>query len=439
MQGLFLGHIYKANYAFKMNEFLLQYLWKNALFNPSSLKTTEREIVTVLHPGWQNSNEGPDFTEAKIKIGKTIWVGNVELHLRTSDWHKHGHGRHAAYRNIILHVVYEDDEPLAGTSFPTLELKPYLDPAIVARYQQLMGLDKTIPCAAQLRSVPDIVWVTWLDRLLAERLESRLDEWRLLWLQAGKDWRTLLYYRLAANFGFHVNREAFLELALSIPLNILSRHRKNLVQTEALLFGQSGLLTGDSPDDYMLELEKEYHFMRRKYQLIPLQPHRWKFMRLRPSNFPTIRIAQFAMLVHKSFDLFARMMEVKNEAEIMPLLNVHASAYWDNHYRLGEKAREQQVKHLGGEAATNIMINTVAPMQYLYSRLQGKASLHEDSLNLLQSLKPENNAVIREWKRLDVEVRNAAQSQALLQLFHNYCSVKACLNCTVGSRLIRKG
>ena len=422
-----------------MNELLLQYLWKHALFNPASLKTTEREVVIVLHPGWQNTNEGPDFMEARVKIGNTIWVGNVELHLRTSDWHKHGHNRQVAYQNIILHVVYEDDEPLSGTSFPTLELKAYLDAAIVDRYQQLMVLDKSVPCAAQLKSVPDIVWITWLDRLLAERLESRLDEWRLLWLQAGKDWRTLLYYRLAANFGFHINREAFLELALSIPLNILSRHRNSLVQTEALLFGQSGLLSIGSSDDYMLELEKEYHFLRRKYQLLPLLPHRWKFMRLRPSNFPTVRIAQFAMLVHQSFDLFARMMEVKNEAEIMPLLNVQASAYWDNHYRLGEKTKELQAKHLGKEAAINIMINTVAPMQYLYSRLQGKASLHEDSLNLLQSLKAEDNAVIREWKSLQVAAQNAAQSQALLQLFRNYCSVKGCLNCMIGSRLIRKG
>lgn len=422
-----------------MNELLLQYLWKNVLFNPASLKTTEREVVTVLHPGWQNTNAGPDFTEAKVRIGNTTWVGNVELHLRTSDWHKHGHGSNPEYRNIILHVVYEDDEPLAGTSFPTLELKPYLDNTIIDRYYHLMSLNRSIPCAAQLKSVPDIVWVTWLDRLLAERLESRLDEWHLLWVQAGNDWRTLLYYRLAANFGFHVNREAFLELALSLPLSILTKHRANLLQTEALLLGQSGLLTGDRPDAYMQELEREYHFLRRKYQLTPLVPHRWKFMRLRPPNFPTIRIAQFAMLVHKSLDLFARMMEVKNEAEIMPLLNVHAGSYWDNHYRLGEQVNESQVKHLGREAAVNIMINTVAPMQYLYSRLQAKASLHEDSLNLLQSLKPENNAVLREWNNVGVTAENAAQSQALLQLFRYYCSVKGCLNCTIGHRLIRKG
>ncbi len=421
-----------------MNELLLQYLWKNVLFHPIGLKTTEREPVLVLYPGWQNDNAGPDFGEAKIKIGATTWVGNVELHLRTSDWHKHQHSNNPQYQNIILHVVYEDDEPLSGSSFPTLELKPYLDTAVIDRYYRLMGFNTAIPCASKLKSIPDIVWVTWMDRLLAERLESRLGDWQLLWLQAGKDWRTLLYYRLAANFGFHVNREAFLELALSLPLKILAKHRANLLQTEALLFGQSGLLGSGPEDDYTRALEQEYHFLRRKYQLTPLLPYRWKFLRLRPYNFPTIRIAQFAMLVHQSLDLFARMMEVKNGAEIMPLLNICASSYWDNHYRLGEAVTETKVKHLGKDAANNIMINTVAPMQYLYSRLQGKASLHEGSLNLLQSLKPEQNATIREWESYGITTENAAQSQALLQLFRQYCSVKGCLNCAIGNRLIRK-
>ncbi|WP_118951538.1 DUF2851 family protein [Taibaiella helva] len=422
-----------------MNELLLQYLWKNALFNPADLRTNEREPVVVVHPGIWNTNSGPDFAEARIKIGSEVWVGSVELHLRTSDWHRHRHGTDPSYQNIILHVVYEDDEPLAGTTFPTLELKPHLDPSILDRYYKLMNLGQTIPCAAQLKDIPDILWITWMDRLLAERWENRLDEWELLWIQAGKDWRTLLYYRLAANFGFHVNRVAFLDLALSLPLSILSRHRNNLLQTEALLFGQAGMLDGKTSDAYMLELEKEYHFLRRKYQLVPVNAHRWKFMRLRPPNFPTLRIAQFAMLVHKSLDLFARMMEVKDAASVLPLLDVQASSYWDDHYRFGEKTKESQVKHLGQEAAVNIIINTVAPMQYLYSRLQGRASLHEESLNLLQSLRPERNAIIREWKSLGVAVDNAAHSQALIQLFNHYCTPKSCLNCSIGNRLIRKG
>lgn len=422
-----------------MNESLLQYIWKNSLFRPGQLVSTEREPVMVIYPGMHNHNAGPDFLEAKIKIGNTFWAGNVELHMRTSDWHKHKHDSNPDYQNIILHVVYEDDEPLGGASFSTLELKDHIEEAVIQRYHKLMSLDKTVPCATQLNSIPELVWNTWLDRMLAERWEQRLDEWHLLWLQAGNDWRTLLYYRLAANFGFHVNRDAFLELALSIPLNILVKHRNNLMQTEALLFGQSGLLQSGSQDTYMQELEKEYHFLRRKYQLTPMVAHRWKFLRLRPYNFPTIRIAQFAMLVHQSLELFAQLMEIKKAKDLLPLLDIHASPYWDNHYRFGEFTEDKQVKHLGKDAVFNIMINTVAPMQYLYARLQGKSALHENSLNLLQSIKAEHNKITRAWKDAGVTAKDAAQSQALLQLFNEYCNTKNCLNCAIGNRLVRKG
>jgi hypothetical protein len=422
-----------------MNEALLHYLWKNVLFKPESLISTDREPVMVIHPGIHNHNSGPDFLEAKLKIGNTIWAGNVELHMRTSDWHKHNHGNDPAYRNIILHVVFEDDEPLGGASFSTLELKHYIEQSVIDRYQKLMSLERAIPCAGQLQHISELTWSNWLDRMLAERWEQKLDEWHLLWLQAGKDWRTLLYYRLAANFGFHVNRDAFLELALSIPLNVLVKHRNNLMQTEALLFGQSGLLHAGDQDEYTLALEKEYHFLRRKYQLTPIVAHRWKFMRLRPFNFPTIRIAQFAMMVHKSIELFAQLMEITKATELIPLLDIHASEYWDDHYRFGETADEKQAKHLGKDAVLNIMINTVAPMQYLYARLQGKSSLHENSINLLQSIKPEHNKIIGEWKNMGVQPKDAAQSQALLQLFNQYCTNKNCLNCAVGNRLVRKG
>lgn len=421
-----------------MNENLLHYIWKHALFKPGNLESTEREPITVVHPGIHNHHAGPDFLEAKLKIGNTLWAGNVELHIYTSDWHKHKHHMDPNYQNIILHVVFEDDEPLAGASFPTLELKPHIDDLVIDRYHRLMSLDKPIPCASRIHHIPDLIWTGWLDRMLAERWEQRLDEWHLLWLQAGKDWRTLLYYRLAANFGFHVNRDAFLELALSLPLNVLVKHRTSLMQTEALLFGQSGLLKADRQDAYMAALEKEYHFLRRKYQLSPMVAHRWKFLRLRPYNFPTIRIAQFAMLVHKSLELFAQLMEIKKAQDLMPLLEIHAGPYWENHYRFGEVAGDATVKNIGKDAALNIMINTVAPMQYLYARLQGGTGLQENSINLLQSVKAENNKVLNAWKEVGITAKDAAQSQALLQLFNEYCSNKKCLNCAVGNRLVRK-
>lgn len=421
-----------------MNEYLFQYLWKHSLYRPDNLCTTDGEPVLVQHPGTQNFDAGPDFLEARIKIGDTIWAGNIELHIRSSDWYRHRHSGNPRYKNIILHIVYEHDADFTDATFPTMILKEHLKEGVIAQYRYLMNKTTPILCAGKVDDVPDIIWKTWLDRLLAERWEQRLVEWEALWKQSGKDWRTLLYYRLAANFGFHANRDAFLELALSLPLSILSKHRTNLLQTEALLFGQAGLLLSKKPDDYEAALEKEYHFLRRKYQLVPLAAHRWKFMRLRPANFPTVRIAQFAMLVHKSLDLFAKMMEVEDTATIFPMLDLHASTYWDNHYRFGEVTQESGAKYLGKDAMYNILINTVAPMQYLYARLQGKSSLHEKSLLLLQSLKAENNRIIREWQDIGIVANDAAHSQALLQLFNQYCSQKGCLNCAVGNRLLRQ-
>ncbi|MFT4062696.1 MAG: DUF2851 family protein [Edaphocola sp.] len=422
-----------------MNEALFQYLWQNSLYRPEGISTTSGEPVTVIHPGTINRHAGPDFTNARIKVGDTTWAGNVELHIKASDWHKHKHTADPRYQNIVLHVIYEDDLPMHEPSFPTIILKNHLDQTVVERYRLLVGHATPIACANQLGKISDIIWSSWLERLLAERWEHRLAEWQLLWLQAGKDWRTLLYYRLAANFGFHVNRDAFLSLALSLPLNILVKHRKSLLQTEALLFGQAGLLQPAQRDDYVEKLETEYQFLRRKYQLTPMVPHRWKFLRLRPQNFPTIRIAQFAMIVHKSLELFARLMEVKNAKDLMPLLDVHAGDYWHNHYRFGETVLESNTKHLGKDAVNNILINTVAPMQYLYAQLQGKTHLHESSVALLSTLKPEDNNIVRTWKAIGIKPKDAAQTQALLQLFNEYCTPRKCLQCTIGNRLVRKG
>ncbi|KAA5532108.1 DUF2851 family protein [Taibaiella lutea] len=421
-----------------MNEKLFQYLWSNKLFNPVGLKTTEGEDVDVIHPGIINTNAGPDFLEGRVRIADKIWVGNIELHLKSSDWHKHGHAANPDYQNIILHVVYEDDEPIRGIVFPTLEMKHHFNEGVIERYHHLMNLQNPIACQRKIKEVPEIVWNHWLDSLLAERWEQRLEEWKQYWEESGNDWRTLLYYRLAANFGFHTNRDAFLELTFSVPLDILVKHRKNIMQIEALLFVKSGLLTGKLQDEYMQSLEKEYHFLRRKYQLIPMVAHRWKFMRMRPSNFPTIRIAQFAMLIHKSLELFAHMLEIKNAKDLFPLLDIYASPYWDNHYRFGEISEEVQVKYLGKDSIRNILINTVAPMQYLYAKLQGKTSLIENSVQLLQGIKAEKNNILNEWNNIGIKPKDAAQSQALLQLFNQYCNNKRCLECSVGNRLIRK-
>lgn len=421
-----------------MNESLFQYLWQYNLFQPSGLLTTDGDSIQIISSGTLNTDSGPDFKGGKIKIKQTIWVGNIELHVKSSDWLKHKHQEDPAFNNIILHVVYENDQELPDTNFPTLELKNQIDTSVINHYENLMSKLDKIPCHDQLPSVPELHLSSWYGRLIAERWEQKLKEWETLWIQSNNDWRTLLYYRMAANFGFHVNRDAFLELALSLPLNILIKHRKSLTQTEALLFGQSGLLNLKKHDEYSGKLEKEYHFLRRKYSLEPMKAEKWKFMRMRPANFPTIRIAQFAFLLHKSLELFSKMMEIRSAKEMMPLLNLEASEYWQTHYRFSEISTEKSKKKLGIDAINNILINTVAPMQFLYAKLQGQSNLQETSMNLLQSLPPENNNIIREWKERGIKAKDALESQALIQLFQNYCSSKDCLNCSIGHFLLKR-
>ncbi len=428
------------NVSFKisfMNEVLLQYLWQNKLIQPVGLKTLNGEPVVIVHQGRHNTNAGPDFLEAKIKIGNTLWVGNVELHVKSSDWFKHYHQHDEAYKNIILHVVYESDKVHTSPSFPEMEVKDNIPLDLVERYSQLMGNQNPIACASQNLSYDDLKWSMFLESLLIERWEQRLHEWRTILSHKNNDWRSLLYYRLAANFGFHINRDAFLQLAQSLPLNIIAKHRTNLVQVEALLFGNAGLLHNKPTDDYEASLEQEYHYLRRKYQLEPIKAHLWKFMRLRPQNFPTIRIAQFAALLHQSESLFSKMMEISDAESLMQILKVSASTYWDNHFRFGEQTEKSTPKKLGADAITNILINTVAPMQFLYAKEQGKHELSDKSIHLLQAIKPENNNIIRLWEKLGRKATDAAQTQAMLQLYNEYCSSKKCLQCSVGNYLLR--
>ncbi|HET8572550.1 MAG TPA: DUF2851 family protein [Edaphocola sp.] len=420
-----------------MNEKLFQYIWQHSLFLPNGLATTTGEKVIVHYPGYKNTNAGPDFLDGRVKIGHAEWAGNIELHLRSSDWKRHAHHEDLNYHNVILHVVLEDDERQAVGNFPTLVLKDHISDDILQKYRALMAGQDTIACSAQIKRFPQIKWQSWLYRLLAERWEDKLSEWQGLWEDSAKDWRQLLYYRLAANFGFHVNKMPFLALAQSLPLKTLAAHRENLLQTEALVLGQSGLLDAvNRPDDYTDTLRNEYHFLRRKYALVPIAAYQWKFMRMRPANFPTVRLAQFAMLIHRSLDLFSKMMEMRSENEMAPLLDIQAGDYWQNHYRFGEESSHKRPKKLGRQAMQNLIINTIAPMQFLYARLQGATDLVDSSVELLQSIPPEDNRILREWKAINIVPKNAAESQALIQLLTTYCNAKKCLDCAVGNFLL---
>lgn len=391
----------------------------------------------MLNSGRINRDSGPDFTEARIKVGKTTLVGNIELHLKSSDWNKHGHHNDPAYKNIILHVVYEHDRDPGLSYVPVIELQHHIAPQLLKQYERLLNATNSIPCAQQHKNVRELTKESWLDRLLAERWEEKLHDWNIMLDASAEDWRNLLYWRMAANFGFKVNAAPFLALARSLPLNVLARHRENLFQIEALLLGQAGLLDKSFEEDYPDRLQGEYLYLKQKYKLQPIHGHLWKFMRMRPANFPTVRIAQFAALIHKSVHLFSQIIESHSINAIKELLDVAAGEYWNDHFRLDEPQKGHSIKTMGKTSIQNIIINTVAPIQFLYASRQAGTDLGGKALKLLETLPPEENAITRRWKDNGWVAVNASQSQALIQLFNQYCSAKRCLECAVGLSVIR--
>jgi hypothetical protein len=421
-----------------VSERLLHEIWRCSLYNPGRLCTTAGEPVRVLFPGIAHQHAGPDFEEGKIKVGDTTLVGNIELHLRSSDWHRHGHQHDRKYSNIILHVVLYDDLPFDPSShIPVLELAPHIPQHIISGYNELQLQLTPVACMAQLHKVKPIIKNAWLSRMLAERWETRLGEWQGMLQQSAGDWRQLLYWLLAANFGFKINADPFLLLAQSLPQNILARHRKNLFQMEALLFGQAGMLQGRFTESYPFQLQHEYEHLRRKYRLEPIPGHLWKFLRMRPANFPTVRIAQFAALLHRSIHLFDKIVSSTSVLELGNLLEVKAGDYWDYHVRFDEAQKSYQPKQLGKDSIDNIITNTIAPLRFMYAQHCSLDADTETAVQLLEQLPPEHNKIIREWHAVGWAPVNAAQSQALLQLFRNYCTPRNCLSCSIGHKLIQ--
>jgi hypothetical protein len=423
-----------------MNEQFFQFIWQYTLYDTTQLLSTTGEKIVVQYSGKKNTDSGPDFEEAKIKIGNTLWVGNVELHLKTSDWYRHGHQKNKSYDNVILHIVLDNDMPIdAASTIPVVAMREHISPQVIKNYEVLQYASRNIPCSSHLAKVNSLVKESWLSRLLAERWESKFAEWDALLAQNAGDWRVLLYWRLAANFGFKTNAAPFLALAQSLPVNILGRHHKNLFQIEALFFGQAGMLAQDFEEEYPFKLKQEYEYLQKKYKLKPIQVQLWKFMRMRPANFPSIRIAQFAALVHQSLHLFTQIISASSLKDLTELFEVTASDYWDNHFRLDEIRKGSSPKNLGLDSVHNIIINTLAPVRFMYSSRSGLGNHCESSMSLLEQLSPEKNKIINEWGDVDWKPQNAAQSQALIQLYNQYCSTKKCLTCSIGHNIIRLG
>lgn len=424
-----------------MNEAFLSYLWKFRLYKNENLQTTEGESIEVLQTGEQNHQSGPDFFNAKIKIGNTIWAGNVEIHTIASDWLKHQHQTDDAYDNVILHLVYEPDIAIKrkdGTNIPTLSLFKRIPPMLHQNFLYLDSSKDWIPCQEQITQIDNFTISTWLDRLLIERLERKINPILQVLQKNQNSWETTFYYFLARTFGGKVNSAPFQLLSKSLPMTVLAKHKNQLFQIEALLFGQSGLLNNKTfEEDYPNALLKEYRFLQKKFNLTPLQGHSWKFARMRPPNLPTIRIAQFATLIHQSSSLFSKVLATQKLTDFYHLFEVQLSDYWLTHY-VFDKTSKQRNKSLGKSTINSILINTVVPMLFVYGKKQGEHDFSDRALKLLEELQAEKNSIIEKWTALGLKPKNAFESQSLLQLKNEYCSQKRCLECVIGNKLIRR-
>lgn len=424
-----------------ITEDFLHYIWKFRLFDKINLQTTDGESIQILSVGLHNTDSGPDFQNARVRIGDTIWAGNIELHISSSDWHRHNHTDDGAYKNVILHVVYRDDKPINlpdGRKLPTLELQSRISGELYNRYHALVfGNQTTIPCEAAIASVDEFAMRSWLTRVLVERLEKRSKAVvAALKLNRG-DWEETFYQFLAANFGFKINALPLELLAKSLPQNILAKHKNNPMQIEALIFGQAGFVEGELRDEYPNKLKEEYSFLRKKYNLVPIENHLWKFMRLRPQNFPTIRLAQFAALIIKSNHLFSKALDIHDVNNLRELFtDIEVNPYWNEHYRFDVPSKPAS-KTLGAASIDVLLLNTLALFLFSYGKYLQLEHFINRSLKLLESIPSERNNIVDDYVQLGVKVNTAFESQALLELRNNYCNFKKCLQCGIGNKILR--
>ena len=423
-----------------LKEDFIQYLWRVKKINFHDLKTTQGETIEIIDVGRHNTNAGPDFLGAKIKIGKIFLAGNIEMHLRSSEWIKHKHHNDLAYQNVILHVVLVEDEVIYHRNksrIPCLELRSRIPPRLSKTYLKLINNEAWIPCQHLFHKVSEIQLALWLDRLLVERLQRKTAYIAERLMATQNDWETCFFQLLCRNFGTKVNADPFEWLATIIPMNLLAKHQDRLLHIEALLFGQAGMLEGEFVDAYPNKLKKEYQFFRKKYSLEPIHTASWKMLRLRPANFPTIRIAQLASLVFKTRHLFSKSLAAKNVKELENMFNLEVSTYWQTHY-VFDKATAKRKKKMGKSTIHLLIINTIAPFLFMYGKKNGEQSFQDQALKLLEQIPAEKNKIISRWKELGLAPTSAYETQALLELKNNFCDRKACLSCTVGHEVLKK-
>jgi hypothetical protein len=423
-----------------MDEQLLHFIWHRRLFQTDHLFTTGGEPIEILHPGTPNDDQGPDFLQARVQVAQQLWAGHVEIHVRSSAWYLHRHEHDPHYNNVILHVVWKEDQPVYTRNqfrIPCLELEGRVDRSLLERYQHLMNNQEWIPCASSLMQVPDIVRTSWLERLMAERLEYKTAHFLRLLDRTGQHWEQTFFVMLGRQLGAPSNSDSMEDLCLAIPWNVLRKHGDRLDQIEAIVFGCAGMLEKEYPDDYPKHLRSEFEFLKRKYRFDVMPGLRWKFMRMRPVHFPTIRMAQLAAIIHQVTHL-STLLEQEEKAEhwITRFRVTPADDFWKNHYHFSA-ASPVVVKRLGMDTAQNLVINVVAPLMFIYGKMQGKPQMKERALALLRQLPGEANAIIRGWKQCGWKVEDAGQTQGLLHLKKRYCDERRCMHCAIGMKVLK--
>lgn len=424
-----------------MTESFLHYLWQFQYFDKKELVTTTGEPITILNQGILNTDAGPDFSQVKIKIDAIDWVGSVEIHIQSSGWYEHKHQEDAAYENVVLHVVWEENKPVQrkdGTRLPTLELKDRADKAFLKSYQKLVSNIAVIPCQSAFENVNAVTRHSMIDKAAMIRLEEKSKQvLKLLETNQG-DWEETAYQLLAAGFGFKVNKDPFLQLAKALPYKLVRKHRTKVEQVEALLFGQAGFLMAKTKDEYLTQLYNEFEFLSKKYSLAQTQlhPSQWKFLRLRPANFPSLRIAQFAGLLSVKENIFSALLEMENYKDLESLFRVQTTHYWKDHYRFNKRV-QGVIPEMGADSREVLLINTVIPILIAYGQSRDDWSYVDRAVEFLQQIPAEKNKIIRTWQQLNCVATNAFETQGLIELYNNYCQRRACLNCTIGSAILK--
>lgn len=418
-----------------MSESFLHFLWRWKRFDSNSLKTTQGQPLEILHPGEWNRHSGPDFFNARVRMDGALWAGNIELHVQASEWDAHGHSGDPAYDNVLLHVVYEEDRPVisaSGNRIPCLELKGKIPPRLIHQYRQLEQQRSGIPCSKFWSEVPEDIRRNWLKQILTERLEQKSADVAKLLGETRQHWDETFYRLLARNFGLQINTEPFEALARSVPVVIPARLRSSLIQLEALFFGQAGLLERHFEEEYPSLLRREYALLRHKFGLSPIKASQWKYMRMRPSGFPTARIALFAALLQKNPFPLSALLAAGNRTEMEEVLTVEPGDYWKTHYDFGKESAVTGGKKTGDDFIRSILLNTFVPVIYCMGKLKGSKELLEKAQLLLEEIPPEQNKITRYWHEIGERPTNAAHSQALVHLRKHWCDAQKCLECEIG-------